>query len=134
MQAKEDSVIVFFDGYCNLCNSTVDLLMKIDRKSRFKYASLQGETAKDLDLFAKIEDADSVVLYEKGEIYVEMDAAIAIASSLGFPYNLITVIKILPRSWRNRIYRFVARNRYRWFGKKDSCRMPTEEERSLFLD
>ena len=121
--------IVFFDGYCNLCNASVDWIIKRDKKNVFKFASLQGETAKKV--LTKIPySLDSVVLYKSEKVYTHFKAIANIAKQLPFPYNMGIILYLIP----DFLYQFIAKNRYRWFGKKETCRMPTPEERKLFLD
>ena len=130
------SVILFFDGYCSLCNWSVDFVMQRDKKRLISFASLQSETAKKLlpeALVAKAEP-DSLVVWTPAFLLDESDAVLFIAKLLDFPYNMALVMKIMPRSWRDHLYRFVARNRYKWFGKRDTCRMPTGDELERMLD
>ncbi len=127
--------IVFFDGVCNLCSTTVDTLMALDKKRVLKYASLQGETAKKLLSEEKIQNLDSIVFYEDGEIFERSEAIGKILCSIGSIYKLAgKIVLFFPLSITDLIYKFIARNRYKFFGKKDTCRLPTAEERSYFLD
>jgi predicted DCC family thiol-disulfide oxidoreductase YuxK len=120
--------IVFFDGYCNLCNASVNWIMNRDKKEVFKFASLQGETA--LKLIAnQSQNLDSVVLFQNGKIHTHYKAVGLICKQLPFPYNLGLVFYLLP----DYLYNWIAKNRYQWFGKKETCRLPTEAEKSKFL-
>lgn len=127
--------IVFFDGVCNLCNASVQWLIKRDQKHQFRFAPLQGETAK---VHLKITDENatpqSVILFENGKVYQKSSAALRIAVKLGFPWFLAGIFFIIPRFFRDWVYDFIARNRYRWFGKQDACMIPTPELKALFLD
>lgn len=130
------STIVLFDGLCNLCNSSVDFIIRHERNTALKFASLQSECAKQMLTQHGIEivgDPDSIVVVAGGKLLQESDAALAIASYLSMPWRLVTIGKIVPRFVRDRIYKWIARNRYKWFGKKETCRIPTPEERSRFL-
>lgn len=126
--------IVFFDGVCNLCNASVQWLIKRDQKHQFRFAPLQGETAK---VHLKITDENatpqSVILFENGKVYQKSSAALRIAVKLGFPWFLAGIFFIIPRFFRDWVYDFIARNRYRWFGKQDACMIPTPELKALFL-
>lgn len=127
--------IVFFDGVCNLCNASVQWLIKRDQKHQFRFAPLQGETAK---VHLKITDENatpqSVILFENGKVYQKSSAALRIAVKLGFPWFLAGIFFIIPRFFRDWVYDFIARNRYRWFGKQDACMIPTPELKALFLE
>ncbi len=116
--------IVLFDGFCNLCNATVDFVMKHDRKNQFTFLPLQSESAKDLrQKYDFPELTDSVILIKSDKVFTESDAIVEIAEMLGFPWKFAVVLKILPLKFRNKIYRWVANNRYRWFGKRESCKI-----------
>lgn len=126
--------IVLFDGVCNLCNGAVQWLIKRDKKQVLRYASLQSEYGVEFLREAKLPaETDSIVLLCGNEVLTESDAVLKIAKLLGFPYNMAVAGKCLPRSWRNVIYRWVAKNRYKWFGKRAECMLPTAETRRLFL-
>lgn len=120
--------IIFFDGYCNLCNASVNWIMNRDKKGVFKFASLQGETAKSL-ITNHAQKLDSVVLLQNGTIYTHYKAVGLICKQLPFPFNLGVMFYILP----NFLYNWIANNRYQWFGKKETCRLPTEAEKERFL-
>ena len=124
--------IVFFDGVCGLCNRAVNVLLRHDEDAYFKVAPLQGSTARAL-LGNLPEKVDSIVLWEEGSVYIKSDAALRIASRLtGWPRLLLSA-RILPRYFRDKVYDLIARKRYHWFGKKETCRVPTEQERLRFL-
>lgn len=126
--------VILFDGVCNLCNGTVDFLLKWDRKKQFRFAALQSETGQSLLLKYKIPiKTDSVILIKSNTIYTESDAAIEIAGMLPFPWKLGVLFRVIPKKMRDKIYRWIAKNRYRWFGKRESCRIPTTEEMKFFV-
>jgi predicted DCC family thiol-disulfide oxidoreductase YuxK len=127
--------IIFFDGICNLCNASVDFVMRHDKQYRFKFASLQSKIAKDmlLEKGINLDDLESIILYKKGQIKQKSNAVLSIAWTLGFPFSLGYVFKLIPRFLRNYVYDVIARNRYKWFGKKSICRLPTPEEQKSFL-
>lgn len=127
--------IILFDGICNLCNNTVDFIITHDRKKRFRFASLQSETGQKLkNKFNIPSETDSIVFVHNGKFYIESEAALEITSLLPYPWKLASILKIVPRTLRDKIYRWIARNRYRWFGKRETCRLPTPEEKASFFD
>lgn len=128
--------ILFFDGVCNLCNASVDFVVSKDRNRKFRYAPLQSETAKKVlgNTSINLENPSSFVLYHQGTILRKSSAALKVAQLLGFPLSLVSVFFIIPKFIRDWVYSVIADNRYKWFGKKETCRLPTESERELFLD
>lgn len=127
--------IVFFDGYCNLCNGFVDHIIRYDHHHLFKFAPLSGETAKAYQIQQPTDlSLQTVVLMtDKGKQYEKSTAALYILSKIHPIPILFNILRLVPLTLRDRIYRWVAQNRYRLFGSKDTCRMPTPEERSKFL-
>lgn len=130
--------IVFFDGHCNLCNSSIDLLIQIDRKQILKFAPLSGTTAKQLHIESCDEAGpqnQSVIFYRDSQnIFKRSDAALEICIDL-FQFNILfKMLKLIPRFIRDGLYQFVARYRYQIFGRRDTCRMPTAELEKRFLD
>jgi len=127
--------IILFDGVCNFCNYWVNFIIDRDKQNNFKFAALQSEKGRELlDKFNLLkDDFDSFVLIEENKIFKKSSAAFEIAKHLnGWP-KIIIPFSILPHSFTNLIYDLVAKNRYKFFGKKDSCRIPTKEEKSKFL-
>ena len=129
----ENSNVIFFDGYCFLCNRIVDFLISKDRNQLLQFASIQSEFASNMfssqQMFI-LEDQklSTVVFLQKGKIKTKSEAVIAIISTFGGVYRLANVFHLIPRSFRDFLYMFVANRRYRWFGKRDFCRMPTDED------
>lgn len=116
-----DSVIIF-DVDCLLCNRFVQIVSVIDKKDSIYFTRLSGKTANYiLSNNKNLVDVDSIIFYLNGNIYIKSDAVIRISKSLGFPYNLMSIFKIFPRSTRDIFYDFVARNRYKFFGKANKC-------------
>jgi predicted DCC family thiol-disulfide oxidoreductase YuxK len=116
--------VILFDGVCNLCNGTVDFLMKRDRKKQLRFASLQSETGEFLRLQYQIPaDSDSVILIKSETVYFKSEAAIEIAKMLPFPWKIAGFLRIIPHKFRDKIYDIIAKNRYRWFGKREMCRI-----------
>lgn len=128
--------IILFDGVCNLCNGAVLFIIKRDPKQKFQFVSLQSEYGKDqLEKYSlNTTDVDSIVLIKSGKAFVRSTAALQIASQLNGLWPLLSLFKIVPTFFRDGIYNRIAKNRYRWFGKKDACMIPTPELKSRFLD
>jgi len=132
---KEVKSIILFDGVCTLCNASIDFVMKRDPKNRFLVGALQESVSKKVLSDFQVDPAylDSLVLVEKGKIYFRSTAALRIAKGLGGLWSLFYIFIILPTFLRDPVYDWIGKNRYRWFGKKSTCRMPTAEERKKFL-
>lgn len=129
--------LILFDGVCNLCNSSVQYVIKHDKKNMFMFTALQSEAGQQIIKEYKIDTnkTDSILLYtpEQG-VVSKSTAALKIAYHLGFPQNLMTVFFIIPPFIRNWVYDYIAKNRYKWYGKKESCWIPTPELKSKFLE
>ena len=130
-----DKSVILFDGVCNFCNYWVNFILDRDKESKFKFAPLQSE--KGIELLKKYNlptnDFDSFILISKDKIYKKSLAAFEIARQLkGWP-KILLVFKFLPVSFTDWVYALIANNRYRFFGKKEACRIPTPEERTRFL-
>ena len=129
--------IILFDGVCNLCNSSVQYIIKHDKKDIFRFVSLQSEVGQKILKHIGISEnsLDSIVLYEPGKAYyLKSNAALQVAKSLGGIFTYSTLFKIIPTSLRDIIYDFIAKNRYKWYGKQESCMLPTKELRDKFLE
>ncbi len=126
MQVKQP--VILFDGICNLCNGTVDFLIKKDQKKQFAFVALQSDTGKLLTRKFKIApETDSVILIYQNRVYFESEAAIEIARMLPFPWKLGGIFRIIPKKIMDGLYRWIAKNRYRWFGKRNTCRITTDD-------
>lgn len=137
MEFPEDKKIVLFDGVCNLCNHFVQTIIKHDRKDIYRFASLQSEYGQQVQKHLGIDSSQikSIILYDPNVAYYhKSEAAIEIIRSFGGAYSLMIMLKIFPKFIGNAVYDFVAFNRYKWFGKKDSCMIPTPELKEKFLD
>lgn len=135
MNETPNQAIVLFDGVCNFCNSTINFIIERDRKNRFKFAPLQSETGqKLLDEYGidKIE-TDSVVVIENGKAYTHSTAALRVSKNLGGAWSLLYAFVIVPKFIRDFFYKLFAKYRYKLFGKKDACMMPTPEVKQKFL-
>ncbi|WP_108869247.1 thiol-disulfide oxidoreductase DCC family protein [Aquimarina aquimarini] len=129
--------IILFDGVCNLCNSTINFIIKHDKKDVFRYASLQSKVGKQLISERNIDTSklDSILLIDPAlAYYYKSTAALQIAKQLSGIYPLLSVFLILPTFFRDWVYDIIAKNRYKWFGKKESCMIPTSELKALFID
>lgn len=128
---------VLFDGVCNLCNSSIQFVIRRDpAPATFRFAALQSEAGRRLQREHGLDEhaLDTVVLIEDGSAFVRSSAALRIARRLGFPWSLASALLIVPRPIRDAVYGWISRNRYRWFGQRDACMVPTPELRSRFLD
>lgn len=128
--------LLLFDGVCNLCHGAVQWILARDRKKRFRFASLQSQVGREALAEAGFEGPppESVVVIDQGQVYLAGDAALRVAKILGGIWSAAAVFRVLPRALRDGIYHWIARNRYRWFGKKEACPMPTPETTARFLD
>ena len=134
-----DSFLICFDGHCILCNSWVDFLIKRDRKDVFTFTSLQSNGGRNVLLShgyseSKLEALDSIVAINAGQVSMRSDAVIEILVALGGIYKISKLLKLIPPSLRNLVYDTVAKRRYRWFGRRDICRIPSTEESHKFLE
>jgi len=127
--------IVYFDGVCNLCDSAVNFLIDQDKRGRLKFASLQSEAGKVVlqRLGLPEQDYESFILVKNGQLFQKSEAALEVLKLLGGGWSLLYAFKIIPHSWRDWLYTQVAQNRYRWFGKRVTCRVPTPDLRARFL-
>jgi predicted DCC family thiol-disulfide oxidoreductase YuxK len=129
------SPLILFDGTCGLCNSWVHFVLRFDRAARFRFTPLQSETGAKL-LGANrlpVDYIESILLFDDGRMYTGSTAVLRILRNLGFPCSLAYVLILVPRSVREAVYRFIARHRYAWFGRQESCRLPTPAERRRFI-
>ncbi|MEO5789918.1 MAG: thiol-disulfide oxidoreductase DCC family protein [Gelidibacter sp.] len=133
---ENNKQLILFDGVCNLCEASVQYVIRHDKGDVFRYTALQSDVGQEIIKKFNIDRAkmDSILLYssENGVSY-KSTAALKIASKLGFPRNLLSLFLIVPAFIRNCVYDYIARNRYHWYGKKDECMIPTPELKSKFL-
>lgn len=127
--------ILLFDGVCNLCDGFVQFVIKRDKKAYFRFAPLQSEVGQELLGKYKMptDKISTVVLIENEKVYTHSDVGLRVALRLGGAWPVFFVLTIFPRFIRNAVYNWIARNRYRWFGKKDACMMPTPDLKKRFL-
>ncbi|RYG18566.1 MAG: DUF393 domain-containing protein [Chitinophagaceae bacterium] len=126
--------VIFFDGVCNLCNASVQFVIARDSKNYFKFAALQSDLAvsKLANYSLQVKQGDSFVLLENGKVYEQSTAALRVAKRLSGLWPLLYAFIVVPPFIRNWVYKVIARNRYKWFGKQESCWVPTPELRSRF--
>ncbi len=136
MPASYQQPVIFFDGVCNFCNSIVRFIIKQDKQKKFLFAPLQStygiEAMKHIAHSIKI-DPKTIILHYKDKYYTKFAAALQIASVLGGIWKILLAAYIIPGFIRNGLYDIIARNRYKWFGKTDTCMVPGEDIRSRFL-
>ena len=136
IQLPKHKQLVLFDGVCNLCDASVQYIIKHDKNNAFLFTALQSEVGQQIIKEFNIDTnkIDSIILYsnEHGISY-KSTAALKIASKLGFPRNLLSVFLIIPSIIRNWVYDYIAKNRYKWYGKKEECMIPTPDLKSKFL-
>ena len=127
--------VIVFDGVCNFCNASVDFVMKRDPGKQFKFGTLQSEPAKRILQNQKLdtEDFETFLLIEEGHVFMKSTAALKIAKQLTGLWPLLYVFMVVPRPIRDGVYSFIARRRYRWMGKTETCRVPTPTERERFV-
>ena len=129
--------IILFDGICNLCNDVVLKVIKYDKKNIFLFSSLQSKIGKEITdhLGIDISKIDSIILYEPDISYdIKSTAALKISQDFSGIWNLFSILLLLPEGFRNLIYDYIAKNRYKWFGKKEKCMIPSSELKEKFLD
>lgn len=132
----DNKQIVLFDGVCNFCNSSILKIIKNDKKDIFVFAPLQSEVGKQLTNHFKIDitKIDSIILVSsEANFYIKSTAALKIINHFGGFWNLFKIGWILPVSFRDFFYNYIAKNRYKWFGKKESCMIPTPKIKSKFI-
>lgn len=128
--------ILYFDGVCNLCNGAVDFIIRFDHKGEILFAPLQGETAQKMNIkFEDLPQSEQSLFYqnEKGEFYQKSNAAIRVGIEIFRFGFLLYPLLLIPKFIRDYFYQWVAANRYKFFGKRDTCRLPNKEERKRFL-
>jgi predicted DCC family thiol-disulfide oxidoreductase YuxK len=138
-EATHQRPVILFDGVCNLCNSAVQWVIERDKDRRFDFASLQSDAARrELGKILGGDEIDalpdSIVLIDSDGVHTRSSSALRIARALGSPFTLFRLGMVLPRPIRDAIYDLIARNRYRWFGRRESCMTPTPDVAARFLD
>jgi predicted DCC family thiol-disulfide oxidoreductase YuxK len=131
----KDKKIVLFDGVCNYCNDKINFIIKNDKQDVFRFVALQSETGQKIIKYLGIDSSvDSIILYEPGYAYfIKSEAIFRIIKHLSSAVKLLLLFNFIPTSIKNIFYDIIARNRYNWYGKKESCMMPTEEVKRKFI-
>lgn len=132
----KDKKIILFDGVCNLCNSSVQYIIERDHKDMYRFASLQSDIGQQIQHYLGIanRNIDSIVLYEPNKAYYyKSGAIIEIAKEMPY-FSWFTIFRIVPASLRDFVYDYIAKNRYKWYGKQESCWIPTPELKAKFLE
>ena len=132
-----DKKIILFDGVCNLCSSAVQFIIENDKKDIFRFVSLQSDLGQEITTYLGISsaDLDSIILYQPGyAYYYKSQAVFEIAKELGGIYSINTIFSILPSSITDYMYDYIAKNRYKWYGKKEFCMIPTNDIKAKFLE
>jgi predicted DCC family thiol-disulfide oxidoreductase YuxK len=132
---SEQHPVILFDGICNLCNGFVRFVIRYDKQEKFRFLPLQEFSSDDVppELKIKAQELNTVLLLNKGKLTEKSTAALNIIRQLAFPFNLGYVFILFPLFIRNAVYDFIARNRYHWFGKQDTCMIPTPELMDRFI-
>lgn len=122
---KAEKILIRFDGVCVLCSQTARFILKVDRKRKFVFQTLQDS--------GDPESFDTIVVVHNQESYRYFDAVLKIGNELGGIFRIVNLFRILPASWRKAMYGLIARNRYRWFGVRKTCYLPTDEQKERFV-
>ena len=129
-----DHPIVLYDGICNLCNRSIQFILRHEADNELRFVSQQSDLAQRLMAGHKLQQINSIIFWESGRFLTKSDAAIAIMRHLRPPYRWLSLVALIPKRIRDRAYELVAKLRYRIFGKSDHCQVPSEATRSRFLD
>ena len=132
----KDQPVVLFDGVCNFCNRWINFAIRHDKKRKLRFTTLQGNYSKRLweTQELKAEDKTSVVLVENGKVYTRSTAVLRISRHLDGGWKLLYGFVIIPRFIRDPVYNWIGRNRYAWFGKRDTCMIPSPGQKERFID
>ena len=137
LDIPKNKKIILFDGVCNLCDTAVQMIIKHDKKDVFRFVALQSDLGQEIIKHIGIDtiNINSIILYQPGiAYYYKSEAALEIAKNLSGVFYLATIFSIFPTSFNNCIYDYIAKNRYKWYGKKKTCLIPTKELQAKFLD
>lgn len=121
----DDKILIQFDGVCILCSNAVRYILKVDKKRKFRFKALQYSATQ--------ESYETIVVIHQGNTYQYMDAIFKIAKELGGINRIVLIFKILPKNWQKGVYLWVSRNRFQWFGKRNSCFIPEDQDKERFI-
>lgn len=124
-EIPDRKILIQFDGFCHLCSRTVRFIRKADKSGKFIFQTLQNST--------ETANFDTVIVIDQNKTYQYFDAVLKIGKELGGIYRAVIIFRLFPRKWRFRMYVWIAKNRYRWFGVRSSCYLPTPEEKERFI-
>lgn len=127
----ENNPIIFYDGLCGLCDRSVQFIIKNDKRKKFRFAALQSDFAKQI--LGDDANANTFILFEKGKIITRSTAALRVCKILSGKLSLLYIFILVPAFIRDTFYDLIARNRYKWFGHFDECKIPTPEQKELFI-
>ena len=131
---SESYPVVFYDGECLLCNRSIQWIIKNDTKDRFRFSTLDKLVSNEVRILEGVPIPDSIIVMDKGKMYFQSEAVLLILSKMAMPYKLLSMLSnIIPLSVRNKMYQLIAKYRYRWFGKADSCILPPKDWASKFI-
>ena len=136
IKIPKNKQLILFDGVCNLCNTSVNYIIKYDKKNVFRFVALQSEIGQKIVKEFNIDPkkTDSIILFsEEQKLSYKSTAALKIANHLNFPFNILVVFLIIPPFIRNWVYDYIAKNRYKWYGKRKECMVPTAELKNKFI-
>ena len=138
-KSTSDDLLVCFDGHCNLCNGWIDFLIKRDLNDVFTFTTLQSVECRAVlsnngYSEERIESLNSIVAIHSGQVFTRSDAVIEILIALGGLFKMVSLLKLIPSYLRNVVYDAIAKRRYKWFGTRDTCRIPTSTESHKFLE
>ncbi len=136
LDLPDNKKIILFDGVCNLCNSSVQFIIRHDTKDVFRFVAIQSEKGQEIINYIGVDlsKVDSIILYiPKVAYYIKADAALVITQDLNWYFSVFYYLKFVPKFIKNGIYDLIAKNRYKWYGKKESCMIPTPEIAAKFL-
>lgn len=126
--------VMLFDGECIFCCNALQFFIKIDKEEKLRYTTLQSEVGQALrEQLGLNQENESVILVDQNEIYTETDVTFQTLRHLRFPWKALAILRFIPRPIRNFIYKIIAKNRYKWFGRKDQCMIPATSQKHLFL-
>lgn len=134
MSTQPSPLVLFYDGHCPFCLGWVNWLLRRDRKDRFRFAALTSDWAYQFFQSHPRPQADSLLLWDGHSLHAESEAVWRIAAALPRPWNSLRYLRFLPRPFRDAAYRFIAKHRYRWFGRHDQCQLPSTDEASKILE